>query len=217
MIRIDFSWAISIYTFLMISLVIGHWVFYTFLKDKDVFDDTKFFQECPYCTHIFFSYEENGLKMCPKCQSYITEIRKNNSGLVLVSVLAISIAMIVVAIGVLNSNVSLTLSGQRQVDRIKADQIAKGQFWRNHSSLLTTGAAAGPWNVTLTESHRDRNGVMRTYSKNFCASTADEGISSASGLNGARQYDITSGEGQTTDGGWTKLPKGNFGEIILLC
>src|SRR3989338_5397067 len=129
MIRIDFSWAISIYTFLMISLVIGHWVFYTFFREKDVFDDTKFFQECPYCTHIFFSYEENGLKMCPKCQSYITEIRKNNSGLVLVSVLAISIAMIVVAIGVLNSNVSLTLSAQRQGARPQTAQIAQGPIW----------------------------------------------------------------------------------------
>ena len=117
--------------------------------------------------------------------------RNNQLGVVLISVLAISIAMIIVALSVLNTNVNLTLSGQRQIDRIKAEQIAKGQFWRNHSSLLTTGVAAAPWNVTLSESHRDQHGVMHTYSKNFSASVTDQGISSAPGLNGARQYDIS--------------------------
>ncbi len=182
MIRIDFSWAISIYTFLMISLVIGHWTFYTFFKEKDVFDDTKFFQKCPYCTHIFFNYEEGGLKMCPKCQSYITavnpkpdhmlkKIQKNKSGVVLVSVLAISIVMIIVAVGVLNSNVNLTLSGQRQIDRIKAEQIAKGQFWKNYSSLITTGTPAGPQIFTLSENHRTQSGGTSTFSKSYSAST----------------------------------------------
>ena len=74
MIRIDFFWAISVYIFLMISLVIGHWIFLTFRKEKDIFNDVKFFQECPYCKYMFFSYQEGDLKLCPKCQSYINTI-----------------------------------------------------------------------------------------------------------------------------------------------
>ena len=186
----------------MIALVIGHWIFYTFRKEKDIFNDTKFFQECPYCTYIFFNYYEEGdLKMCPKCQSYITtinqkpgpmfkKIQKDKSGVVLVSVLAISIAMLIVAVSILNSNVNVTLSGQRQIDRIKAEQIVKGQFWKNYSSVLTSGVPTGPLNFTLTETHRNQSGAMSTFSKSFSTSVTDQGIAIPPGLNGTRQYDI---------------------------
>ena len=66
----------------------------------------------------------------------LRKILGGKSGIVLVSVLAISITMIIIALSVLSSNVNMTLSGQRQIDRIKAEQIAKGQFWKNYASLL---------------------------------------------------------------------------------
>ena len=71
MIKIDFLWAVAVYIFITIALVIGHWIVYTFRKDKGIFSDAKFFQECPYCTYIFFNYEESEVKVCPRCRSYI--------------------------------------------------------------------------------------------------------------------------------------------------
>ena len=127
--------------------------------------------------------------MCPKCQSYINpKIEKNQSGLVLVSVLAISIVMIIVAVSVLNTNVNLALSGQRQINRIKAEQIAKGQFWRNYASLRETNAPTGPLNFTLTESHRTQNGGVATFSKSFSASVASSAIP---GPNQTARYDVS--------------------------
>lgn len=187
MIKIDFFWAIAVYIFLMISLVIGHWIFYTSRKEKDVFNDTKFFQECPYCTYMFFNEEEGDRKMCPKCHSYMN-IKDNQSGLVLVSVLAISIMMIIVAVSILNSNVNLTLSGQRQIDRIKAEQIAKGQFWRNYDSLLTMDTPTTPLSVTLTESHPTQNGGMVTFSKTFSATATPSAVP---GPNQTTRYDVS--------------------------
>ena len=134
------------------------------------------------------------------------KIHNDQSGIVLLVVLAISMVMIVTSLSILNSNLNLTLSGQRQVDRIKADQIAKGQFWRNHASLVTTGNPAGPWNVPLIETHRDYNGVVKTSTKNFCASTTDQGIAVPPGLNGTRRYDIS-----VTDVTWVIVSKEHVG------
>ena len=120
----------------------------------------------------------------------LRKILGGKSGIVLVSVLAISITMIIIALSVLSSNVNMTLSGQRQIDRIKAEQIVKGQFWRNQSSLSTSGVPTGPLNFTLTETHRNQNGQMVTFSKSFSASVTDQGIAIPPGLNGTRQYDI---------------------------
>ena len=121
----------------------------------------------------------------------LKKIRSDQSGLILLTVLSISIGMIIVALSILSSNLNLTFSGQRQVNRIKADQIAKGQFWRNHASLVTTGNPAGTWSVPLTERHRDQNGVVHTSTRNFCGSVTDQGIAIPPGLNGARRYDVS--------------------------
>ena len=80
MIKIDFNWAMASYIFIIIALVIGHWIFYTCRRDKGIFIDSKFFQECPYCTYIFLNYEEGDLKMCPRCRSYITEENRKSGG-----------------------------------------------------------------------------------------------------------------------------------------
>ena len=118
----------------------------------------------------------------------LEKIRCSQSGLVLMSVLAISIAMILVAMSILSSNVNLTLSGQRQIDQIKAGQIAKGQFWRNYSSLVTTGAPAQSRSVTLTESHRTSSGGMAASSKNFSTSVTSSAIP---GPNQTARYDVS--------------------------
>ena len=55
MIKIDFSSAISIYLCFSIFLVFILWVFYNYRKGG-IFNETKYLQQCPYCTYMFFNY-----------------------------------------------------------------------------------------------------------------------------------------------------------------
>ena len=52
--------------------------------------------------------------------------KMNNSGIVLVTVLMMSVIMMILVIGVIGTNVSSVTSGQRQIDRIKGEQLARG-------------------------------------------------------------------------------------------
>lgn len=64
--------------------------------------------------------------------------KRNNSGIVLVTVLMMSVIMMILAIGIIGTNVSSVTSGQRQIDRIKSEQLAKGTFWISYSKLSAT-------------------------------------------------------------------------------
>ena len=72
MINIDLSVAITIFLFITILLVIGHWIFYTYREERYPAGEAKYLHQCPYCTYIFFDYDEAVLKICPRCESYIT-------------------------------------------------------------------------------------------------------------------------------------------------
>jgi len=55
MIKIDFSSAISVYLCFSIFLVFILWVFYNYSKGG-ILNETKYLQQCPYCTYMFFNY-----------------------------------------------------------------------------------------------------------------------------------------------------------------
>ena len=72
MIPIDTVWAISLYIFFGLALVIGKWMSYNCNGDKEIFERSEFLQQCPYCTHLYFDYQRSPLKVCPRCQSYLS-------------------------------------------------------------------------------------------------------------------------------------------------
>ena len=74
MVPIDFFLAIAIYLFLAIGLVIGWWIFYTYREDDSMYIESRYLQECPYCSYLFFDYRESELKICPRCESYIEAV-----------------------------------------------------------------------------------------------------------------------------------------------
>ena len=80
--------------------------------------------------------------MCPRCKSYITPEEKTplanggESGVVLITVVVLIMVMSILAIGVMGTNVSQSLSNQHQIDRIKAEQLAKGAFWDSYMKIL---------------------------------------------------------------------------------
>jgi len=71
MISLDFFVAIALYLFLILLLVFGRWIFYNYNENQSAGFESKYLQQCPYCTYLFFDYEESKLKICPRCESYI--------------------------------------------------------------------------------------------------------------------------------------------------
>jgi len=62
MIKINFSSAISIYLCFSIFLVFVLWVFYNYYRNG-ILNETKYLQQCPYCTYVFFDYKSKDLKI----------------------------------------------------------------------------------------------------------------------------------------------------------
>lgn len=67
---------------------------------------------------------------------------------VLVTVIMLILAMTILSIGILSAMGSQGLLGQNQVNRIKAEQLAKGVFWKYYIQHATSGSTSS---VTVTE------------------------------------------------------------------
>ena len=69
----------AIFSSLVLALVLGRWIIYTYHVDHEA----SFLQKkedlivCPYCTHLFFDYRKQKVKICPRCESYVEEADKN--------------------------------------------------------------------------------------------------------------------------------------------
>lgn len=72
------------------------------------------------------------------------KICKNNSGVVLVTVVIMTAVMMVFAISLISISASQSVAGQHQIDRIKAEQLAKGALWYNYTNLQTNNISATP-------------------------------------------------------------------------
>lgn len=148
MIPINLDIAISIFFSTIIILVISFWFRYTIDKNTKE-KKSVYFTQCPYCSYVFFDFTDQKIKTCPRCQSYIEDqkgaqmernIPKNgNSGSILVTVIMLILAMMSLAIGLLSVMGSQGLLSQNQVGRIKAEQFAKGLFWKFHHETNISG------------------------------------------------------------------------------
>lgn len=63
---------------------------------------------------------------------------KGRSGMVLVMVLMAIIVMSIFVVSILSQSLNQGTSSQAQVDRIKAQQLAKGLFWKSHSDMIAS-------------------------------------------------------------------------------
>ncbi|MCX5681765.1 MAG: hypothetical protein NT079_05795 [Candidatus Omnitrophica bacterium] len=71
-----------------------------------------------------------------------TTQQTKNKGSVLITVIMLILAMMALAIGILSALGSQGLLGQNQVSRIRADQLAKGYFWRYYFQTANSGTSA---------------------------------------------------------------------------
>ena len=74
----------------------------------------------------------------------IRRVFHTNSGFVLLTVVAMTFAMMVLVLGIMSANVNQALTAQHQIERLKAEQIAKGVSWYNYMHLTQTGTHLGP-------------------------------------------------------------------------
>ncbi len=72
------------------------------------------------------------------------KISGNSKGVVLVLVIILSIAMMIVTVGVVSTNYSKAIYSQHQIDRIKAEELAKGALWY-HYTYRTLQGNPGPF------------------------------------------------------------------------
>ena len=70
-------------------------------------------------------------------------IIRANSGVVLLTVVGMIFAMMILVVGILSSNVNQALTAQHQIERLKAEQLAKGVSWHNYMSLAQNGTPLG--------------------------------------------------------------------------
>ena len=71
------------------------------------------------------------------------KLKNNESGMILMIVLLIVAVMMIFTITILTQSISQTTASQKEIERIKAEQLAKGIFWNAYAGgsgqQLTTG------------------------------------------------------------------------------
>ena len=77
MIPIDFSVMITLYLSIGVVLVIAYWIFYNCDAGESLSIESNHLYDCPFCTYMFFDYDNSLLKICPRCESYVDT--KNNA------------------------------------------------------------------------------------------------------------------------------------------
>ncbi|MCD4779372.1 MAG: hypothetical protein K8S27_02325 [Candidatus Omnitrophica bacterium] len=70
MITLSFSFAISFFLSLWISIVFVMWILYND-HDSYVLKELLKVVQCPYCTHVFWGMADKELSSCPHCKSYV--------------------------------------------------------------------------------------------------------------------------------------------------
>ncbi len=62
------------------------------------------------------------------------QFRKNESGIVLFTVLMTAIIIMIFSVGILTQSMNEVNYAQQQIDQIVSDQLAKGVFWNAYSA-----------------------------------------------------------------------------------
>ncbi len=149
--------------FLVFLLVFGHWVIYNFFEARRRgWDEACFLARCGVCSFVFFEYRGLGIYRCPRCKSLISRTdkgedsvngRNNEKGFLLLTVIALIMAMSIIMIGIMSIHVSQVISGGSVVRHIEAEELAKGAAARYHQAQIT-----GNWD-TISWTHWDATGV----------------------------------------------------------
>lgn len=70
MISLDFSLAVSLYTLIVLGVILAVWLVKKKQKDKDLTLDGRFIWFCSVCTYTYINTKEDTISVCPRCGSY---------------------------------------------------------------------------------------------------------------------------------------------------
>ncbi len=83
-------------------------------------------------------------------EAYVLSRRKrNDSGMVMIMVLMVTIIIMVYSIGILSRGATQVLSAEDQVDRIKADQLTMGAYAKTYTDMAAGSAMPTTFTETL--------------------------------------------------------------------
>ncbi len=110
------------------------------------------------------------------------------SGMVLLTVLIVSIGMIIIGISILSLNINQVKMGQLEIERIRSAEIAKGKYWSDYSLFANAGTApvASTTSTSITDNY-PYPPVTRIYP----ITTINKGANS--GPNSTTAFDINVG------------------------
>lgn len=80
MIAIDFAAAVTVFASFIPMLVLWKWIFYNCFQAPEPPGGDEDFEQCPYCTYIFFDVLGQNVKACPRCHSLIAGEDKPAAG-----------------------------------------------------------------------------------------------------------------------------------------
>lgn len=80
MIKIDFTVFIASFLLVVLSLVLGRWIFYNYKSGEEDIVDSAPVVQCPYCAYLFHDLGDGREKImtCPRCKSYINGERTSS-------------------------------------------------------------------------------------------------------------------------------------------
>ncbi len=73
---IEFSTLVSFLILLPLILVFPRWLFYNQNRETKTKLDMRSFEQCPYCSRVFFAKEKKDILSCPHCRSLMTADKK---------------------------------------------------------------------------------------------------------------------------------------------
>ncbi len=79
----------------------------------------------------------------------LRQFRNNESGMVLIMVIMVTIIMMVYSIGVITRGTSQTKSVEEQIDSIKAEQLTLGAYAKAYTDFASGSAIQTSFNATL--------------------------------------------------------------------
>ena len=92
----------------------------------------------------------------------------NEKGIVLVTVILMVMALMILAVTLMSANTNQALSSQHQIERIKAEQLAKGAFWFNYMHRVKDPTYSGTPSLNGIETMD-----QKSYTFNIVPGTAD--------------------------------------------
>lgn len=78
-----------------------------------------------------------------------TQLRKNRTGIILVSVLVISLVMAIIAVGILSLNVSQVMTGEEVTRSIVAEYFGRMLLWMIYYNNLSGRSISGSATQTI--------------------------------------------------------------------